>query len=131
MLNACATERASRLGYGANAEAFEAGYAASGGDVPNDHHERFIAAAGPDRLAYQAGWIQRQKDEKVERLARPKLRVRVVLDVEVDREAYDEWFAGPPSSAADIREHIKTEAASAFESAFAPMADAVKVQGWK
>lgn len=51
--------RAERLGYGLNARAFAEGY-------QHDRTSPAIEAPGPARSAFQAGWIERQRDAGLE-----------------------------------------------------------------
>lgn len=61
---------AARRGYGLDADAFERGYEASKVHTLTETDRFTIAYPGPERSAWQAGWIQQQLDAIVER-ARP------------------------------------------------------------
>jgi len=56
-----------------------------------------------------------------------KLRIQIVVQVEVDRQAYNDEY-GERATAEDIRAHVKGEVVSAAESAFQNI-DSVCVKG--
>lgn len=59
---------------------------------------------------------------------RKPIRVRVTVEFEVDRDAYEEEFA-ETASAADIRQYVKGEVVTAAESAFAHH-PSVEIKNW-
>lgn len=67
---------AARRGYGLDAEAFERGYEASKVHTLTETDRFTIAYPGPERSAWQAGWIQQQLDAITERARPSEERVR-------------------------------------------------------
>lgn len=62
-------------------------------------------------------------------MSKDKLKIRIVVEVEVDRAEYDKEY-GEKASADDIRAHVKGSVGSAAQGAFQHI-PAIEVKDWE